>query len=181
MAQTTTPFHLSLPSYSVGVVLFSVFLVAPFHPTLPPFFSHYGVIVLICLVLAFLCHHEWHHLRCFLLFACFFVVVFSPPLQGDPLQAETGPLGTLSGPVSRDTARLSQRYPPSLRAMGFWCLNMANWVRYTLPLFSALPPWRAAKWRCDTPPQKGYLSDTCAIPYGHLQGHILDVVNRALR
>ena len=21
------------------------------------------------------------------------------------------------------------------------------------------------KWRCDTPPQKGYLSDTCAIPY----------------
>ena len=22
-----------------------------------------------------------------------------------------------------------------------------------------------AKWRCDTPPQKGYLSDTCAIPY----------------
>ena len=26
---------------------------------------------------------------------------------------------TLSGPVLRDTARLSQRYPPSLRAMGF--------------------------------------------------------------
>ena len=25
----------------------------------------------------------------------------------------------LSGPVLRDTARLSQRYPPSLRTMGF--------------------------------------------------------------
>ena len=38
-------------------------------------------------------------------------------------------------------------------------------MRYPLPLFCAFPPWRAfAKWRCDTPPQKGYLSDTCSIP-----------------
>ena len=37
---------------------------------------------------------------------------------------------------------------------------MADWVRYPLPLFRALPPWRACKWRC---PRKGYLSDTCAI------------------
>ena len=44
---------------------------------------------------------------------------------------------------------------------------MANWVRYPLPLCRVFPPWRAfAKWRCDSPPpQKGYLSDTCAIPY----------------
>ena len=36
------------------------------------------------------------------------------------------------------------------------------------PVLSVFPPLRAfAKWRCDTPPppQKGYLSDTCTIPY----------------
>ena len=52
--------------------------------------------------------------------------------------------------------------------MGFLVsLNMATWVRYPLSLFWAFPPLRAfAKWRCDTsPPQKGYLSDTCPIPY----------------
>ena len=55
-------------------------------------------------------------------------------------QVSSGP--TLSGPVLRDTARLSQRYPPIARYGVFgvstwpiWCLNMANWVRYPLPLF----------------------------------------------
>ena len=51
---------------------------------------------------------------------------------------------------------LSDTPYPLLREMDFWCLNIANWVRYPLP-----------KWRCDTPPpppQKGHLSDTCAIP-----------------
>ena len=73
----------------------------------------------------------------------------------------------LSGPVSRDAARLSQRYPDYCALWGFWCLNMANWVRYPLPLFSAFPPWRAceAEVRYPPPPQKGYLSDTCAIPF----------------
>ena len=73
----------------------------------------------------------------------------------------------LSGPVLRDTARLSQRYPPYCALWGFWCLNMANWARYPLPLSWAFSPplGEHAKWRCDTPPpQKGYLSDTCAIP-----------------
>ena len=41
--------------------------------------------------------------------------------------------GTLSGPVLRDTARLSQRYPPHCALWGFWRLNMANWDR-------AIPP-----------------------------------------
>ena len=41
----------------------------------------------------------------------------------------------LSGPISRDIARLSQRYPPIVRYGVFWCLNMANWVRYPFPLF----------------------------------------------
>ena len=44
-------------------------------------------------------------------------------------------ISALSGPVLRDTARLSQRYPPIARYGVFWCLNMANWVRYPLPLF----------------------------------------------
>ena len=35
---------------------------------------------------------------------------------------------------------------PLLRAMGFWCLNMANWVRYPLQLFWwVFPPWRACE------------------------------------
>ena len=49
--------------------------------------------------------------------------------------------------------------------MGFWCLNMANWVRYPLRLFWAFPPWRACEVEVRYPPQMGYLSDTCAIPY----------------
>ena len=44
--------------------------------------------------------------------------------------------------------------------------GVSTWVRYPLPLFWAFPPlWEHAKWRCDTPPQEGYLSGTCAIPY----------------
>ena len=40
----------------------------------------------------------------------------------------------LSGPVSRDTARLSQRCAPIARygVWGFGCLNMANWAQYPL-------------------------------------------------
>ena len=45
--------------------------------------------------------------------------------------------------------------PPYCTLWGFWCLNMANCVRYPLALEVRYPP----------PPQKGYLSDTCAIPY----------------
>ena len=41
----------------------------------------------------------------------------------------------LSGPVLRDAARLSQRYPPIARYGVCWCPNMTNWVRYPLPLF----------------------------------------------
>ena len=56
--------------------------------------------------------------------------------------------------------------PLACALWGFWCLNMAKWVRYPLPLFSAFLPIESMRmWRCDTPPQKGYLSDTCAIPY----------------
>ena len=64
------------------------------------------------------------------------------------------------GPVLRDTARLSQRYPPigNARYGGFWCLNMANWARYPLPLFSAFPPWRACEVEVRYPPLKRGIS-----------------------
>ena len=57
--------------------------------------------------------------------------------------------------------------PPYCALWGFWCLNMANLVRYPLPLSERFPLGEHAKWRCDNPPppQKGYLSDTRAIPY----------------
>ena len=46
---------------------------------------------------------------------------------------------------------------------------MANWVRYPLSLFflsvSPLHGIREVEVRYPPPPQKGYLSDTCAIPY----------------
>ena len=35
---------------------------------------------------------------------------------------------------------------------GFWCLNMANWVRYPPPFPERFPPGDHAKWRCDPPP-----------------------------
>ena len=47
----------------------------------------------------------------------------------------------LSGPVLRDTARLSQRYPPSLRAMGFSVSQHGQMGAIPpLPLFGAFPP-----------------------------------------
>ena len=57
---------------------------------------------------------------------------------------------------------------PLFRAEGpkslFWGRNSkTSWAfaHLTLP---RQPP-QHAKWSCDTPPQRGYLSDTCAIPY----------------
>ena len=33
------------------------------------------------------------------------------------------------------------------------------------PFLSVFPLESMRSWRCDNPPEKGYLSDTCAIPY----------------
>ena len=70
----------------------------------------------------------------------------------------------LSGPVLRDTARLSQRYPPYCALWGFWCLNMANWVRYPLPLSERFPLESMRRGGAILPPLKGvsqrYLRDT---------------------
>ena len=73
----------------------------------------------------------------------------------------------LSGPVSRDTARLSQRHPPIARYVFFgvsiWPIGCDT---PSPPFLSISPPWRACEVEVRyPPPQKGYLSDTCAIPY----------------
>ena len=71
----------------------------------------------------------------------------------------------LSGPVWRDTARLSQRYPPVARYGVFGVSTWPIGCDTPSPLSERFPLGEHAKWRCDTsPPQMGYLSDTCAIP-----------------
>ena len=88
--------------------------------------------------------------------------IISPKLEGycDWLQS-------LSGPVLRDTVRLSQRYPHIAR---YGVSGVSTWPTgfdTPSPFSEPFPFGEHAKWRCDTPPppQKGYLSDTCAIPY----------------
>ena len=73
----------------------------------------------------------------------------------------------LSGPVLRDAARLSQRYPAIAR-YGVLSVSTSPIGRDTPSPFSErFPPWRACEVevRYPPPPQKGYLSDTGAIPY----------------
>ena len=77
----------------------------------------------------------------------------------------SGKICALSGPVLRDAARLSQRYPPIAR---YGVFGVSTWpIGCDTPssFSERLLLGEHAKWRCDTPPQKGYLSDTCAIPY----------------
>ena len=60
---------------------------------------------------------------------------------------------TLSGPVLRDAARLSQRYPPIAR-YGFFLVSQHGQLGAIPPppFLSVSPLERNAKWRCDTPP-----------------------------
>ena len=73
----------------------------------------------------------------------------------------------LSGPVLRNTARLSQRYPPIARYGVFGVTTWPIGCDTPSPFSERFPLGEHAKWGCDTPPppQKGYLSDTGAIPY----------------
>ena len=61
--------------------------------------------------------------------------------------------------------------PESLYTMGFtpfWCLNMTNSVRYPSPFSEPFRPWRTCEVEVrPPPPQRAYLSDTCAIPHGN--------------
>ena len=65
----------------------------------------------------------------------------------------------------RDTARLSQRYPPIARYGVFGVSTWPIGCDTPSPFSEPFPLGEHAKWRCDTPPQKGYLSDTRAILY----------------
>ena len=71
----------------------------------------------------------------------------------------------LSGPVLRDTARLSQRYPPIARYGVFGVSTWPIGCDTPSPFSERFPLGEHAKWRCDTLPPQGYLSDTCTIPY----------------
>ena len=59
---------------------------------------------------------------------------------------------TLSGPVLRDTARLSQRYPPIARYGVFGVSTWQIGCDTPSPLSERFPLGEHAKWRCDTPP-----------------------------
>ena len=88
--------------------------------------------------------------------------LFFPPLFGKPAGTSD-----LSGPVLRDTARLSQsqRYPPIAR---YGIFGVSTWpiggCDTPSPFSERFPLGEHAKWRCDTPTTKGvsqrYLHDT---------------------
>ena len=71
----------------------------------------------------------------------------------------------LSGPVLRDTARLSQRYPPIAR-YGFLVSQHGQLGAIPPPPFLSVSPLESMRSGGAIPlPQKWYLSDTCAISY----------------
>ena len=72
----------------------------------------------------------------------------------------------LSGPVLRDTARLSQRYPPIARYGVFGVSTWPIGCDTPSPFSERFPLGEHSRsGGAIAPPQKGYLSDTCAIPY----------------
>ena len=84
------------------------------------------------------------------------------PPKACPLTVST--LSSLSGPVLRDTVRLSQRYPPIARYGVFGVSTWPIGCDTPSPFSERFPLAEHAKWRCDTPPSKGvsqrYLRDT---------------------
>ena len=70
-----------------------------------------------------------------------------------------------SGPVLRDTARLSQRYPPIAR-YGVLVSQHGHLGARPPPPFLSISPLESMRNGGAIPPSNlGYLSDTCAIPY----------------
>ena len=74
-----------------------------------------------------------------------------PPKIG---RGEETPSRTLSGPVLRDTARLSQQYPPIARYGVFGVSTWPIGCDTPSPFSERFPLVEHAKWsrRCDTPP-----------------------------
>ena len=64
----------------------------------------------------------------------------------------------LSGPVLRDTARLSQRYPPIARYGVFGVSTWPIGCDTPSPFSERFPLGEHAKWRCDSPPFKRGIS-----------------------
>ena len=70
----------------------------------------------------------------------------------------SGGAGELNGPVLRDTARLSQRYPPIARYGVFGVSTWPIGCDTPSPFSERFPLGEHAKWRCDTPPLKRGIS-----------------------
>ena len=96
------------------------------------------------------------------------LVEFRHPLVRHPLDSpQVIPLVAPYCAIPRDY--LSDT-PLLLRAMGFLVSQHGQTGAIPPPPFASVSPLTEhTKWRCDTPPQKGYLSDTCAIPYENKQ------------
>ena len=74
----------------------------------------------------------------------------------DKTHLKIGRKKNLSGPVLRDTARLSQRYPPSLRAMGFLVSQHGQLSAIPLPPFLSVSPLESIREvEVRYPPSKG--------------------------
>ena len=67
-------------------------------------------------------------------------------------------INSLSGPVLRNTARLSQRYPPIARYGVFGVSTWPIGCDTPSPFSERFPLWEQAKWRCDTPPLRKGIS-----------------------
>ena len=72
----------------------------------------------------------------------------------------------VSGPVLRDTARLSQRHP-LLHSMGFLVSQHGQLGAIPPPSFLSFSPLESMQSGGAIPLQKGYLSDSCAKTYGN--------------
>ena len=72
------------------------------------------------------------------------------------VQVSEGP--NLSGPVLRDTARLSQRYPPIARYGVFGVSTWPIGCDTPPPLSGRFPPWRACEVEVRYPPLKRGIS-----------------------
>ena len=85
-----------------------------------------------------------------------------PPRKGTPQALSLA--NSLSGPVLRDTASLSQWYPSIARYGVFGVSTWPIWWDTPSPFSERFPLSQHAKWRCDSSPSKRvsqrYLRDT---------------------
>ena len=84
--------------------------------------------------------------------------------------------------IPRDYLSDSIIIPPYCALWGFWCLHIANWMRYPLPLFWAFPPWRACEVEVRYPPTKRvsqrYLRDTICYKAKGCDTRLCDTISK---